>query len=132
MFAGHWQVKPGREVNHTNVTRILALPFDTTVHYINVHLHPFAESLELRDLTARKSLWVSKARNHANKIGLTEVDSYSSAEGFPLYKNHEYELISTYNNTSGRMQDAMASMFMYAIDKQWKGLAPLPAAGPGK
>ncbi len=129
MFAGHWLVKPGREVNHTNVTRLLELPFDTTVHYAAVHLHPFAESLELRDLTTNRSLFVSKARNQVGKIGLTEVDYYSSAEGFPLFKNHEYEVISTYNNTSGVIQDAMGSMFLYGLDKQWKGLTPLPKAG---
>jgi len=32
------------------------LRFDTTLHYIAVHLHPFAEFLELRDLTADKSI----------------------------------------------------------------------------
>ena len=37
----------GREVNHTPVTSLMALPFDTTIHYIAIHLHPFAESVEL-------------------------------------------------------------------------------------
>ena len=130
IFAGHWQVKPGREVNRTNVTKMLDLRFDTTVHYIAVHLHPFAESLELRDLTTKRSLFLSKARNPVGRIGLTEVDYYSSATGFPLLKDHEYELISTYNNTSGVNQDSMAVMYMYALDKQWKGLAPLPPSSP--
>ena len=50
-FSGHWVVKPGRQVKRTLVNRIMNLDYDTTVHYIAVHLHPFAESLELRDLT---------------------------------------------------------------------------------
>ncbi|MGE4605458.1 MAG: hypothetical protein AAEJ52_01805 [Myxococcota bacterium] len=37
----------------------------------------------------------------------------SSADGIPIYRDHEYELISTYNNTSGVDQDAMATMFLY-------------------
>ena len=42
VFSGHWVVKPGREVNRTNVTRQHApLQFDTTLHYVAVHLHPF-------------------------------------------------------------------------------------------
>jgi len=45
-FTGHWIVPPGRDVSRNNVTRYLTLPRDTTVHYIAVHLHPFAESLE--------------------------------------------------------------------------------------
>ncbi|MFP8878739.1 MAG: hypothetical protein VCE43_04375 [Myxococcota bacterium] len=37
----------------------------------------------------------------------------SSADGIPIYRDHEYELISIYNNSSGVDQDAMATMFSY-------------------
>jgi hypothetical protein len=72
------------------------MQFDTTVHYIAVHLHPFAESLELVDLTTGESVFKSKARNFDDKIGLEEVEFFSSEEGLPIYKDHEYELVSTY------------------------------------
>lgn len=119
-FSGHWVVKPGREVNRSLVTQILKLPYDTTVHYIAVHLHPFAESLELRDLTAGDTVYKSQARGLESKIGLKHVDSFSSEEGIPLYKDHEYELVSTYDNTTTVDQDSMAVMLLYLRDMKFK------------
>lgn len=123
-FSGHWVVKPGREVNHTNITKYLNLPFDTTLHYAAVHLHPFSESLELRDVTAKKSIFKSKTKNFKNKIGLIDVSSFSSKKGVALYKDHEYELISTYNNTTKANQDSMAVMMLFLFDKNFKKPAP--------
>jgi hypothetical protein len=124
-FAGHWVVKPGREVNRTNVTRWMALPFDTTVHYIAVHLHPFAESLELRDLTTGETLFKSHARPPEKGIGLAHVDYFSSAEGIALYTDHEYEIVSVYDNTSGTDQDSMAVMYLYLLDQEYRRPAVL-------
>lgn len=119
-FTGHWVVAPGRERNHTLVTRILNLPFDTRIHYIAVHLHPFAESVELFDLTAGETVFRSETRPPLEGIGLAHVDSFSSAEGLPVYKSHEYELVSVYNNTSGVPQDSMAVMSLYMADRDFK------------
>lgn len=119
-FAAHWVVKPGREVNKTLVTRFLALPFDTTVHYIAVHLHPFAESLELIDRTTGKTVFRSGVIPADGRIGIERVDYLSSQKGIPLYKDHEYELVSVYNNTSGVEQDSMAVMYLYLLDKQFE------------
>ncbi len=132
-FTGHWVVKPGREVNHTNVTKYLNMPYDTTLHYVAVHLHPFAESLELYDLTAKKTIFKSKARGFKDKIGLAYVDTYSSRSGVPLFKDHEYDIISTYNNTTSSDKDSMAVMLLFALDKNFKKpavtLAPVAPLG---
>jgi len=119
-FTGHWVVKPGKEVNHTLVTDFLRIPYDTTVHYIAIHLHPFAESLELRDLTTGETVFRSKARNSENRIGLDYVDYFSATEGIPVYKGHEYQLISIYNNTTDSDQDSMAVIYMYMLDKDYR------------
>ncbi len=119
-FTGHWVVKPGREVNHTRVTQLMDLPFDTTLHYVAVHLHPFGESLELRDLTTGKRVYKAYTRQAKQGLGLAHVDFYSSQEGIPLFKDHEYEIISVYNNTSGEDQDSMAVMNMYVLDKEFR------------
>ncbi len=124
-FAGHWVVKPGHEVNRTNVTRWINLPFDTTLHYIAVHLHPFAESLTLRDLTTGETLFKSHARPPEAGIGLAHVDYFSSAEGIPLYATHEYEIVSVYDNTSGVDQDSMAVMYFYLLDQEYRRPAVL-------
>ncbi|MBI4953441.1 MAG: hypothetical protein HY908_15535 [Myxococcales bacterium] len=131
-FTGHWIVKPGREENHTLVTKLLNLPFDTTVHYIAIHLHPFAESLELRDLTTGRSVYKATTRQTVGAIGLEHVDYYASTEGLPLYKDHEYELVSIYDNTTDVDQDSMAVMNMYMLDKAYKRPAAGKAAPAGK
>lgn len=118
-FTGHWVVKPGREVNKTPVTKLLSLPYDTTVHYIAVHLHPFAESLELYDVTADESVFKSKVRPVKGRIGIDHVDYFSSEEGVLIHDDHEYELISVYNNTTDEPQDSMAVMYMYFLDKRF-------------
>lgn len=121
-------VPPGRQVNRTLVTKVMNLPFDTTIHAIAVHLHPFAESLELRDLTTGERVFVSHAENLPDRIGLARVEAFSSPEGIPLFKDHEYELVSVYHNTSGVDQDSMAVMLLYLRDHDFT--APGPPATP--
>ena len=118
-FTGHWVVPPGRQVNRTLVTEVLNLPFDTTVHYIAVHLHPFAETLELKDLTTGETVFRSDVRPAAEGIGIEHVDYFESPEGLELYRDHEYELVSVYNNTSAEPQDSMAVMYMYLLDQEF-------------
>lgn len=117
---GHWVVKPGHEERHTLVTSMMRVPYDTRIHFIGVHLHPFARSLELRDLNTGKTVFRSHARNPATGIGLDHVETFASREGLPVYKDHEYELVSVYENGSGLEQDAMATMFFYLEDKMFQ------------
>ncbi len=128
-FTGHWVVEPGREVNHTDVTKLMDLPFDTTLHYVAVHLHPFAETLTLEDLTTGEVVYQAKTRQAAVGIGLAHVDFFSSDEGIPLYKDHRYEIVSVYENTSGQPQDSMAVMNLYLHDREFKkpDLSKIPA-----
>lgn len=119
-FTAHWVVPPGEEVNVTNVTRFLNLPYDTRAHYIAVHLHPFAESLVLKDRTTGEIVFASKAEQSDGRIGLSRVEYYTSQEGLPLYKDHQYELISKYNNTSDEAVDSMAVMYLYMHDHNFK------------
>jgi len=133
VFTGHWVVEPGREVNHTRVTELMDLPFDTTLHYVAVHLHPFAESLELKDLTTGKTVYEAKTRQADEGVGLAHVDFFSSPEGIPVFKDHEYEMISVYNNTSGKPQDSMAVMNLYLLDQEFRRpekVAPSSTAKP--
>ncbi|MCG8462988.1 MAG: hypothetical protein MI919_42430 [Holophagales bacterium] len=115
-FTGHWQVPPGRQENRTLVTHLMRVPYETTVHYIAVHLHPFAESLTLRDLTTDEVIFESRAENYTDKIGLVAVDALSSTDGIAVYPDHEYELVSVYQNTTDEVQDSMAVMYIYLRD----------------
>ncbi|MBN4051636.1 hypothetical protein JYU16_02365 [bacterium AH-315-M05] len=117
-FTGHWQINHGKEVLRTNVTSMLNLTFDTKVHYIGVHVHPFAESLELRDITTDTTIFKANVENFSDKIGIKQIDHFSSAQGIPMYKNHEYELISIYRDTTNENHTAMATMFLSLHDKE--------------
>jgi len=127
-FTGHWVVKPGREVNRTDVTKILALPYDSTVHYIAVHLHPLAQSLSLIDKTTGKAVFVSQAKNASGKLGLEEVQAFSSVEGIKLHASHSYELVSVYENTTKEDQDSMAVMYLYLADRRFDPAVVNPPA----
>ncbi|HEU4520608.1 MAG TPA: peptidylprolyl isomerase [Thermoanaerobaculia bacterium] len=118
-MTGHWIVPPGRQVNHSDVSWFMGLPYDTKLHYAAVHLHPFAESLTLRDVTADKTIFTAKAKNPENRVGLDHVDTFLSREGVMLYKDHEYELISVYNNPTEETHDSMASVFFGFADKEF-------------
>jgi hypothetical protein len=119
-FAGHWVVRPGREVRRTPLDGWLALRQDLKIHFASVHLHPFAESIELRDVTTGATVLSSKAENHASRIGLSRVDQIASREGITLRQDHEYELVSAYNNTSGADRTAMAVMYLYVEDTEFR------------
>ena len=113
-------VPPGRQVNHTRVTEYLKMPFHTTVHYIAVHLHPFAESLTLKNLTTGEVVYESRTEQPADRIGLLRVDHLASPEGIPIRQGHEYELVSVYNNTTEQPQDSMAVMYLYHWDPSFQ------------
>lgn len=133
-FTAHWLVEPGPEVNTTNVTKFLSLPYDTTVHYIAVHLHPFGERLLLKDITDGRVIFDAKARQSPDRVGLAGVDHFSSVEGVQLYKDHQYELTSWYDNTTDEDVDSMAVMYMYMRDRRFTKpdltAAALPAPSP--
>lgn len=98
----------------------MKVPFDTRVHYIAVHLHPFAESASLFDLTDNSIVFRSAASGPTDRIGLTSVESFSSKDRLLLFEDHEYELDSVYNNTTNVDQDSMAVMFIDVLDKNFK------------
>lgn len=56
--------------------------------------------------------------NHKNKIGLSNINQFSSESGIWMYVNHEYELVLEVNNTTNVTQDMMGSMFLFFYDKE--------------
>jgi len=117
-LSGHWVVFPGKEMYKYDITHQLQLKDNTTMHHIATHLHPFAETLAFRDKTLDSTLFISKAENYIDKIGLKKVTYFSSKEGIMLYPDHDYELVLTVNNTTKENQDMMASMFVFLYDKE--------------
>ena len=117
-MTGHWIVPPGKQVNHSDITWFMNLQYDTRLRYAAVHLHPFAKSLEMRDMTTGKTVFVAKAENPATGVGLTHVDEFSSPDGVLLQHAHKYSLISTYDNPTNANADSMASVFLGLDDPE--------------
>jgi hypothetical protein len=118
-MVGHWVVPPGKQINASDATWFMNLPYDSKLHYAAVHLHPFAESLTLRDTTTGTDVFKATAKNPKGRVGLERVDAFVSVPGVPMYKNHRYELISVYNNPTKQNADSMASMFLALDDPEF-------------
>jgi hypothetical protein len=63
-------------------------------------------------------------------VGLERVEYFSSEEGIPLYADHDYELVSIYQNDTGERQDAMATMFLYLLVRDLFGADVQTRADP--
>ena len=115
----HWFVPPGRHLYRYNVGQ-LGIPYDTTAHYIAIHIHPYGTFCELRDLTTKKNIFKSVSTNFKDRIGVEKSEMYSSPIGIPVFKNHQYEIICGYNNTTHQDIDAMAVMYIYLLNKNFE------------
>jgi len=112
----HWLVSPGEYEAHTPVDDQLNLPFDTRVHYATGHLHPFGVSVALCDLTTNETLFTIKAQDWDDRLGVARMDEISSPEGIPILRDHTYELVTVYNNTTQADIDAMSILYFYCRD----------------
>ena len=113
----HWIVAPGHHIYKTEITRQLNLPFDTTIHYATIHVHPFARAMELRDLTTGETIFHLTSQDWPDRIGVAHVDEFKSKEGVRILRDHRYELTAEYDNTSGTNTDAMAILYLYLLEK---------------
>src|ERR1043166_9004244 len=113
---GHWVVPPGRQVNHSDITWFMGLPMNASLHWAAAHLHPFAQSLTIRDTTTGETIFEVKATGPKDKIGLDKVETFTSEKGVPMYRDHKYELISVYDNPTQQNADSMASAFLALED----------------
>ena len=69
--------------------------------------------MALFDKTVNKLVWKGGARNHPERAHIVSIDSYSSTTGIPVYADHQYELVTTYNNPTAGNIDAMAVMRIF-------------------
>src|SRR5437867_12217126 len=101
----HWIVPPGHHVYTTEITPQLNLPFDTTIHYATIHVHPFARGTELRDLTTARTILRLNSQDWPDRIGVAHVEEFKSSDGIPILRRHRYELALDYDNTAGPSTD---------------------------
>lgn len=113
----HWIVPPGRHSYTTEITAQLNLPFDTTIHYATIHVHPFARAMEMRDLTTGNTILRLNSQDWPDRIGVAHVDELKSIEGIPISRSHRYQLAVEYDNTSDSETDAMAILYLYLLER---------------
>lgn len=114
-FTGHWKIPPGKEKESVdfNLPYMRYFEEDVKLYYASAHAHPFCKFLEIYDKTDQKSILKLNFQNFTDKIGVNEIEYFSSIEGVQLYKNHEYTLISEYENTSNDTLSAMSAIYLY-------------------
>lgn len=117
-LSGHWVIPQGKNTYRSSIKDQLQLKDSLRLHYSAIHVHPFATSIALRDVSTGKILFKSTITNFKNKIGLQKVTPFSSIEGIWLYADHDYELVLEVDNTSAIDQDMMGSMFLFFYDKE--------------
>jgi hypothetical protein len=116
----HWLIPPGKYESRVVVTDQLDLPYDTTAHYVTGHLHPYAKSLALVDKTSAQEIFIIRSTDFSDRIGVGEMEQWSSPAGVLLEKAHQYELVTTYVNPTDKPIDAMSILYLYALDKRYE------------
>ena len=116
-MTNHWTVPRGGHIYKMEITPQLNLPFDTTIHYATIHVHPFARGMELRDLTTGRTILRLNSQDWPDRIGVAHVEEFKSSDGIPILRRHRYELAVEYDNTSGSNTDAMAILYLYLLEK---------------
>jgi hypothetical protein len=124
----HWLIPPGYYESRVKVTDQLAVPYDTTAHYVTGHLHPYGKSLALVDATAKRTLFTVHAKDFNDRLGVAEMEELTFAKGVELFKDHEYELVTVYENTTKEPIDAMSILYVYSLDKQFRPAPVLPGS----
>ena len=118
MLSGHWVIPPGRKLYRSDVSDQLQIKDSLRLHAAAIHVHPFAEWIELRDKTTGKTVFRSEIENHAARTGLKRVASFSSEDGIWLFAKDQYEIVLGTNNTTSVDQDMMGSMFLFFYDAE--------------
>jgi hypothetical protein len=112
----HWMVPPGKHEYHTEVTKQLQLPFDTSIHYVTGHLHPYGESLTLINLDSGEMVFEITSQDYDDRKGVYRMSEIQSIQGVPMRRDGRYELVAKYHNSTNEDVDAMGILYFYALD----------------
>ncbi len=87
------------------------------IHFMGTHVHPYAESVELRNLTRNEIVWRGRSKVESGRM--MGFDVYSSPEGYPVRPEETFRVTSAYDNPTDREIDAMAGLFvMFSLDSE--------------
>jgi hypothetical protein len=111
----HFSIPPGHNVFESKISRedVADLPETFTIHYMRLHLHAFATSLELFDDTDGRLVWRGNVTTDVRTASVSRADFYSSTQGMRLQRDHDYRIVATYDNTTQETVDGMAVLQFY-------------------
>ena len=104
-------VPPNRHERQTTFD----LPFAGRIHFMGTHIHPYAESMEVFDVSQGRSVWRGKPAAQPDG-GRNTMDTYSSVVGYPVHAGDTFRVTSVYNNPTSDKIDAMAAVFFFYSD----------------
>jgi hypothetical protein len=103
-----WTLPPGKH----DYEYEFGLPEDYDVHVIAFHLHRYVSGLELSEKETGRVLY--RGDTTPLPTGFAKSPRYSSAEGIALRRGKRYVFRAKYDNWSGKPQNTMAIMWLYA------------------
>ncbi len=110
--------------------------FLTTVRFIDAKYKsmqgPFtSQRVFLVDAPSRELLWMTGFETTmVDQAGTEPISQQFLCHGnLPVFKDHNYEMITVYDNTTEEKQDSMAVMFLYLLDKEFRREAFIARAG---
>ena len=107
-------VPPKRHEQET----VISFDFGGRIHFMGTHVHPFAESMELHNLTRDERVWKGSSILGVSGKG-TGFDVYSSVNGYAVSPGEAYRLTSSYDNPTDGEIDAMAGLFiLYSLNSE--------------
>lgn len=100
--------------------------YPRTLHAAWCHIHPLCTEASLVECTAvaRKKLFTVHIKTRTKPgLEIINIENIYSEKGIPIAGNSagfRYELEAVYRNTTGRPQDSMVSMGLFAADDKFK------------
>ena len=117
----HWVVPPGEHTFREIISNEeFNLPFDTTLHFVSGHMHAYGKSVALVDRTEEKTLLTINTTGSQDKLVIENIEEMVFQEGLLVHKDHQYEIVAKYNNTTSEDVDGMAFLHLYFLDKNFQ------------
>jgi hypothetical protein len=118
-----YMVRPGIDER----TIDLRFQYPGRIHFMAVHIHPYGESIELYNKTDGKSVWKAAGKRDGDGP-LISMPTYDNKKGYAFDPEQEYMIRVRYNNSTDRIQDAMAGLFILFASAD--GKLPSPSEPP--
>ena len=103
-------VDPGRDERHLS----FEMPFDCRIHLVGAHVHPYATSMELYNVSRQEAVWIG---THGKQEGTNSLGVYSSRDGYRVRAGETFRITSVYDNPTAAPIDAMAGLFIFYSDE---------------